>query len=76
LGKCLGDTLNSAFKAKIDSLVEAGAIGNSITYSCSYKHLEKYTGTKIAFDSITVDWLKKYEKAMLEEGKSYTTISM
>ncbi|KAA6310485.1 Tyrosine recombinase XerD, partial [termite gut metagenome] len=76
LGKCLGDTLNSAFKAKIDSLVESGAIGNSITYSCSYKHLEKYAGTKIAFDSITVDWLKKYEKAMLEEDKSYTTISM
>ncbi|KAA6344200.1 Tyrosine recombinase XerD [termite gut metagenome] len=76
LGKCLGDTLNSAFKAKIDSLVESGAIGNSITYSCSYKHLEKYAGTKITFDSITVDWLKKYEKAMLEESKSYTTISM
>ncbi|KAA6313854.1 Tyrosine recombinase XerC, partial [termite gut metagenome] len=33
-------------------------------------------GAKIPFDSITVDWLKKYEKAMLTEGKSYTTISM
>jgi integrase len=38
--------------------------------------LEKYAGAKITFDSITVDWLKKYEKAMLNEGKSYTTISM
>jgi integrase len=76
LGKCVTDTLNSAFQAKIDGLVEAGAIGNSITYSCALKHLEKYAGTKIAFDSITVDWLKKYEKAMLIEGKSYTTISM
>jgi integrase len=76
LGKCIGDTLNEAFKAKIDGLVESGAIGNSITYSCSYKHVEKYAGTKIAFDSITVDWLNRYEKAMLDEGKSYTTISM
>ncbi|KAA6334877.1 Tyrosine recombinase XerC, partial [termite gut metagenome] len=76
LGKCVNDTLNSAFQAKIDSLVESGAIGNSITYSCSFKHLKKYAGSKITFDSITVDWLKKYEKAMLEEGKSYTTISM
>jgi hypothetical protein len=76
LGKCMSDTLNSAFQAKIDSLVEAGAIGNSITYSCAFKHLEKYAGTKLAFDSISVDWLKKYEKAMLKEGKSYTTISM
>jgi len=76
LGKCVNDTLNAAFQAKIDSLVEAGAIGNSITYTCAFRHLEKYAGTKIPFDLITVDWLKKYEKAMLAEGKSYTTISM
>ena len=76
LGKCVNDTLNSAFQAKIDGLVEAGAVGNSITYSCSLRHLEKYAGTNIPFDLITVDWLKKYEKAMLNEGKSYTTISM
>jgi len=76
LGKCVNDTLNAAFQAKIESLVESGAIGNSITYSCSLRHLEKYAGTKITFDLITVDWLKKYEKAMLNEGKSYTTISM
>ncbi|KAA6309017.1 hypothetical protein EZS27_039416, partial [termite gut metagenome] len=54
LGKCMSDTLNAAFQAKIDSLVEAGAIGNSITYSCSLRHLEKYAGAKIPFDSITV----------------------
>ncbi|MDR2815102.1 MAG: phage integrase SAM-like domain-containing protein, partial [Proteiniphilum sp.] len=76
LGKCTNDTLNAAFQANIDSLVESGAIGNSITYSCAFRHLEKYAGTKIPFDSITIDWLKKYEKAMLAEGKSYTTISM
>lgn len=76
LGKCINDTLNSAFSAKIDSLNEAGAVGNSITYSCALKYLEKYAGEKIAFDSITADWLKKYEKTMLDEGKSYTTISM
>ena len=76
LGKCVSETLNAAFQAKIDSLEETGAIGNAITYSCAFRHLEKYAGTKITFDSITVDWLKKYEKAMLVEGKSYTTISM
>jgi len=76
LGKCVNETLNAAFQAKIESLVESGAIGNSITYSCSLRHLEKYAGTKVTFDSITVDWLKRYEKAMLAEGKSYTTISM
>lgn len=28
------------------------------------------------FSEVTKDWLKKYEVAMLEEDKSYTTISM
>jgi len=76
LGKCVNDTLNSAFQAKIENLKEVGAIGNSITYSCAYRHLEKFAGTRIPFDYITVDWLKKYEKAMLAESKSYTTVSM
>ena len=76
LGKSVSDTLNIAYKNKISSLIEAGTIGNSTVYSCSYRHLEKYVGEKITFESITVDWLKKYEKDMLAEGKSYTTISM
>ncbi|MDR1742306.1 MAG: site-specific integrase [Dysgonamonadaceae bacterium] len=76
LGKGLTDTLNTAFKTKIETLVEAGAIGNSITYQCAYRYLEKYGGTNIHFEAITVDWLRKYEKAMLADGKSYTTISM
>ena len=76
LGKYTGDTLNMAYKNKINSLNEAGAVGNAGVYSCSFRHLETYAGEKIAFDTITVDWLKKYEKAMLAEGKSYTTVSM
>lgn len=76
LGKCVNDTLNIAYKNKINSQIESGAIGNSTVYSCSFKHLEKYAGEKIAFDAITVNWLKKYEKNMLAEGKSYTTISI
>ena len=39
-------------------------------------HLEKYAGTNIAFEAVSADWLKKYEKALLVEGKSYTTISI
>lgn len=76
LGKYISDTLNTAFQNKINSLSGAGAVGNASTYSCSYRHLEKYAGTRIPYDSITIDWLKKYEKAMIAEGKSYTTVSM
>ncbi|MDR2955112.1 MAG: site-specific integrase [Prevotella sp.] len=76
LGKVAGDTLNTALKNKINTLNEEGSVGNASAYQCAYRHLEKYAGERIAFDSITVDWLRKYEKAMLAEGKSYTTVSM
>ncbi|WP_165023621.1 site-specific integrase [Dysgonomonas sp. ZJ279] len=76
LGKCTGDTLNMAFKAKIDTLIESGSIGNSDVYTSAFRYLEKYAGSKVTFDSVTIDWLKRYEKAMLEDGKSYTTISI
>lgn len=76
LGKCTGDTLNMAFKAKIDTLIESGSIGNSDVYTSAFRYLEKYAGSKVTFDSVTIDWLKRYEKAMVEDGKSYTTISI
>lgn len=76
LGKCTGDILNIAFKTKIESLIENGSIGNSDVYTCAYRSFEKYAGSNVPFESITIDWLKKYEKTMLDEGKSYTTISM
>lgn len=76
LGKGISDTLNTAFENKIRSLTEQGSVGNASTYACSFRHLEKYAGKKISFDNVTVDWLRKYEKSMLTEGKSYTTISM
>lgn len=76
LGKCTCDILNVAFKAKIDTLIESGSIGNSDVYTSAFRYLEKYAGSKVTFDSVTIDWLKRYEKAMLNEGKSYTTISI
>lgn len=76
LGKCSGDFVNTAFKRKIETLIESGSIGNSDVYTCAYRHFEKYAGYNLSFESVTIDWLKKYEKSMLDEGKSYTTISM
>ncbi|MDH6310733.1 integrase/recombinase XerD [Dysgonomonas sp. PFB1-18] len=76
LGKHVGDTLNMAFETKIKGLIESGSIGNSDVYTCAYNYLQKYAGNNLPFESVTIDWLKRYEKAMLEEGKSYTTISI
>jgi integrase len=38
--------------------------------------MEHFGGNRISFDSITVEWLKRYEKHLLDEGKSYVTVSM
>jgi integrase len=76
LGKGLTDTVNIAFKAKLDALMEQGSVGNALANRSAYRHLENYAGSNISFDAVSADWLKKYEKAMIEEGKSYATISI
>ncbi len=76
LGKCVTDTLNSAIKAKIKSLEEEGRAGTQLFYSCALSSIEKFEGQNLQFSDITVDWLKRYEKYMLKEGRSYSTIGM
>ncbi|MDR3129471.1 MAG: site-specific integrase [Tannerellaceae bacterium] len=76
-GKGEGKTLNQAFREKIKDQQEAGAAGTAIVYDCALKHLETFVGgTDLPFNAVTVDWLLQYELAMLNEGKSYTTISI
>jgi len=89
MGKGMNDTLNTAFKAKINSLEAEGRSGTQLYYNCALNSIEKFAGTNILFSDVTVDWLKKYEKYMLEDrsytlnekeyterGRSYTTIGM
>ena len=76
LGKGVTDTINTAFDVKIKQLEKEGAIGNMINYKCAIRSLSSFAGDKMSFESVTPEWLKKYEKHMLSEGKSYTTISM
>ena len=76
LGKCVTDTLNTAFVAKMDTLKNDGAIGNMLNYQSAIRSIESFSGSKIAFSDITADWLKRYEKRLLSEGKSYVTVSM
>jgi hypothetical protein len=76
LGKGVGDTVNILFKAKLEALMEDGSVGNALANRSAYKHLENYAGTNILFETVSADWLKKYDKEMIEEGKSYTTVSI
>jgi integrase len=76
LGKAVTDTVNTAFAAKIERLEKDGAIGNMLNYRTAIRSIESFAGSRIAFDSITADWLKRYEKYLLGEDKSYVTVSM
>jgi integrase len=76
LGKCTTDTINTAFAAKIEALKNDGAIGNMLNYQSAMRSMEAFAGNKIAFSDVTADWLKRYEKHLLSEDKSYVTVSM
>ena len=75
--------------AKIKSLEAEGRSGTQLYYNCALNSIEKFAGSKILFSEVTVEWLTKYEKFMLEnrsytlngkeyteKGRSFTTIGM
>ncbi|MFZ4741608.1 MAG: tyrosine-type recombinase/integrase [Bacteroidales bacterium] len=74
--KNLSDTVNSAFLAKIKNTKDEGKIGTSIYYGCALQSIKKYKGESIKFAEITVKWLNDYQKYMLDNNASYTTIGM
>jgi integrase len=76
LGHAGADTVNAAFKTKIEKLFANNKIGTSEWYKYALRGATLFAGGNIQFAQVTVDWLKKYEKYLLDEGKSYTTISM
>jgi len=76
LGRSMSDTLNTAFQAKIEALLENGQIGSYHYYKETLKNIEEFAGCKIQFSSVNVDWLRKYEKHLLATGKNYTTVGM
>ncbi|KAA3439620.1 site-specific integrase [Rufibacter hautae] len=76
LSSATSDTLNTAFVARIEDLTAKGKISTSDWYKYTLRSIRLFAGDKISFSQITIDWLRKYEKHLLDEGKSYTTISM
>ncbi|KAA6306603.1 hypothetical protein EZS27_041738, partial [termite gut metagenome] len=61
LGKANIGTINDAFRAKIEDMINAGSVGNAEIYKNSLTRMEHFGSELIAFESITVDWLKRYE---------------
>ena len=70
------DTVNTAFRVKIDNLKSSNRIGSMSIYDNVLKGIERFRGGHISFDVITVDWIKKYERYLLDDGKSWTTVGI
>ena len=71
------DSLNvfEAYDRKIASLKQDGREGTSDNYSDSKASLMKYK-SNLTFRDITPEFLNRYEKYMLKEGKSLTTVGI
>lgn len=76
LSKGVKDSVLTVFDNKIADLTVNGKIGTAAWYTCAKNSIEKYSQKDVKFSDITVNWLKSYEKHLLDEGKEYTTVSI
>jgi len=62
-----------AYEEYIINLRKEGRIGTASSYSCSLGSLKKFT-RELKFEDIDSEFLRKYEKWMIENGNSLTTV--
>jgi len=75
------NTIQEAYAKRIEHLRLDNKINTAITYECAINSLDefilkKYKKKTIQFADISPELLKKYERFMLDNGRSTTTISM
>jgi integrase/recombinase XerD len=68
-------SLKQAFEAVIKALREDGRIGTAVSYECAQNSLSKFM-PKAKYADITPDLLRKYERWMLSNGRSITTVGI
>lgn len=70
------ETLNDLFRSKIEALRADGNVGNMLVYDNVLKGVERFAGGKIALERVTVEWLRRYNRFLIGEEKSATTMSI
>lgn len=70
------DSVNYAFKMKIDELKKAGRIGNMDIYKTALKSLEDFAGEHVPFKAITVSWLVRFTEYLRKRDLSQNTIAI
>ena len=73
--RIVNNTINNAFDYYINSLKLNNQVGTAVSYGCSKISLDKFI-PGIRFTDVTPEFLRKYERWMLENGKSITTIGI
>ena len=68
-------SVSYAFDEKIAELRHNGQVGTAVTYESAKKSLEDFK-QGLEFSDITQKFLKDYERWMLADGKSTTTVGM
>lgn len=63
------------FRSYIDKLLRADRIGSAVCYQTSYYSFGRFRGN-VLFTEVTVDYLNDYERRMLKQDYSKTTIGI
>jgi site-specific recombinase XerD len=70
-------TVFSYYERSMQDMTREGRAGNADSYKCSYNSLKAFHGKDtLSFSAVTVDFLKSYEKWMLQKGKSLTSVGI
>jgi integrase len=69
------DTIKGGFERHIQELKDQKRIGSSVSYETAINSIEGFKAG-LRYADITVNFLNKYEAAMLKEGKSKATIGI
>ena len=77
LGVSKNLSIKDCFAKKVATLKENNQFGSASSYDLAYKTICEFDSRKqLDLKHITVSWLKKYERHMLDTGRSYTTIGI
>lgn len=69
------DYISYTFSEYIQNLLQQDRIGSALNYLDAYNCLKRFSGN-VRFEEITVTYLVRFEKWMLEKGSSKTTVGI
>lgn len=69
-------TVGGAFETKCAEMMQQERVGNAVAYRCVLRGIERFAGTRTPIEAVTVEWLRRYERFLRQEGKRQSTIGI